>query len=79
MKIIQKIHQAPTKIFANMPTGEVFKWENTYFMKVQTHSVNIPEHTEQERNALNLETNALAYFRPEDVIIPIKAELTVDY
>ena len=77
MKIIQRIHQAPTKVFENIPTGEVFKWENIYFLKVQTHI--IKGFSEQERNALNLKTNALAYFSPENVVIPIKAELTVDY
>lgn len=74
MKIIQRIHQAPMKAFASMPTGEVFKWENTYFMKIQ----NINK-LEVGGDALNLKTNTLEHFCPEAVVIPIKAELTVDY
>lgn len=73
MKIIEN---KPNKYirFEDLTQGEIFKYENNYFLKIDSIQLNSLLYV----NAVSLKYGRCTFFKSYDNIIPINATLTID-
>lgn len=62
-------------IFKAVETGEVFKWGNEFYMKIEPITA---EHLTYKVNAMHIETGIGTHVADFTQIIPVKAKMIVE-
>ena len=70
-----KIPTNQTYPFKSVNIGDLFEYNNNYYMKIET--ANYPEDCSIQVNAVNLKNGQLAHFLSDNQIYFLDAEMTV--